>query len=53
MENNVNNAEELFLNVRKSIRLLYDYQHRVQGTMFYIKQLLNLNPSSRDRKSVV
>ncbi len=47
MENNVNNAEELFLNVRKSIRLLYDYKHRVQGTMFYIKQLLNLNPSSR------
>lgn len=47
MENNVNNAEELFLNVRKSIRLLYDYQHRVQGTMFYIKMRLNLSTSKR------
>lgn len=47
MGNNVNNAEELFLNVRKSIRLLYEYQHRVQKTMFYIKQLLNLSPSNR------
>lgn len=47
MENNVNNAKELFLNVRKSIRLLYEYQHRVQGTMFHIKQCLNLSPSDR------
>ncbi len=46
MENNVNNADELFLNVRKSIRLLYDYQHRVQGTMFYIKSQLNLSSTN-------
>ncbi len=43
MENKINNVDKLFLNVRKSIRLLYDYQHRVQGTMFYIKSLLNLS----------
>lgn len=47
MENKVNTAQELFLNVRKSSRLLYEYQHRVQETMFHIKQLLNLNPSDR------
>ena len=29
MENKVNTTEELLLNVRKSIRLLYEYQHRV------------------------
>ncbi len=47
MGNNVNNADKLFLNVRKSIRLLYDYQYRVQGTMFHIKSRLNLAPSGR------
>lgn len=48
MERDVNNADELFLNVRKSIRLLYEYQHRVQGTMFHIKSRLNLStPDNR------
>lgn len=50
MESNVNNADELFLNVRKSIRLLYEYQHRVQGTMFHIKSLLNLSTPQNDNR---
>lgn len=47
MENKVNTAEELFLNVRKSIRLLYEYQRRIQGMMFHIKSHLKLSPSGR------
>lgn len=44
---NINSAQELFLNIRKSIRLLYEYQKRMQGTMFHIKSVLNLSPAGR------
>ena len=44
---NINSAQELFLNIRKSIRLLYEYQKRMQGTMFHIKSVLNLSPTGR------
>lgn len=40
-------AQELFVNVRKSVRLLYEYQKRMQGTMFHIKSILNLSPAGR------
>lgn len=40
-------AQELFTNVRKSVRLLYEYQKRMQGTMFHIKSILNLSPAGR------
>lgn len=46
MEKNLN-KKELFVNIRKSIRLLYEYQKRMQGTMFHIKSFLNLPPSGR------
>lgn len=44
---NISSAQNLFLNVRKSIRLLYEYQKRMQGTMFHIKSVLNLSPAGR------
>lgn len=44
---NINSSQELFLNIRKSIRLLYEYQKRMQGTMFHIKSVLNLSPAGR------
>lgn len=44
---NITTTKELFTNIRKSIRLLYEYQKRMQGTMFHIKSLLNLSPAGR------
>lgn len=44
---NIVSTKELFVNIRKSIRLLYEYQKRMQGTMFHIKSLLNLSPAGR------
>ena len=44
---NINTSQELFVNIRKSIRLLYEYQKRMQGTMFHIKSVLNLSPAGR------
>lgn len=44
---NINSSQDLFLNIRKSIRLLYEYQKRMQGTMFHIKSVLNLSPAGR------
>lgn len=44
---NINTPQELFVNIRKSIRLLYEYQRRIQGTMFHIKSVLNLSPAGR------
>ena len=44
---NIISVQNLFLNVRKSIRLLYEYQKRMQGTMFHIKSVLNLSPAGR------
>lgn len=44
---NINTSQELFINIRKSIRLLYEYQKRMQGTMFHIKSVLNLSPAGR------
>lgn len=41
------NSGELFTDIRKAMRLLYEYQRRVQGTVFEIKSLLNLNPTGR------
>ena len=43
----MNTPKELFANVRKSIRLLFEYQKRMQGTMFHIKSVLNLSPAGR------
>lgn len=40
---NINSTKDLFLNVRKSIRLLYEFQKRMQDTMFHIKSILNLS----------
>lgn len=37
-------VNQLFLNVRKAIRLVFEYQKRMQGTMFQIKSILNLPP---------
>lgn len=39
--------KELFVNIRKSIRLLYEYQKRMQGTMFHIKSVLKLSPAGK------
>ena len=39
---NINSSQELFLNIRKSIRLLYEYQKRMQGTMFSTAVLIYL-----------
>ena len=41
------NQNSLFENVRKAIRLLYEFQKRMQGTMFHIKSELKLSPSGR------
>lgn len=41
----INTTQDLFVNVRKSIRLLYEYQKRMQGTMFHIKSVLKLSHS--------
>lgn len=41
------NSGELFTDIRKAMRLLYEYQRRVQGTVFEIKSLLNLSPTGR------
>ena len=43
----INTPNELFINIRKSIRLLYEYQKRMQGTVFHIKSILNLSPAGR------
>ena len=40
---NMTSEQELFANVRKSVRLLYEYQKRMQGTMFYIKMALKID----------
>lgn len=37
----------LFVNVRKATRLLYEFQKRMQSTMFYIKSELKLSPAAR------
>ena len=44
---NINTPQDLFENIRKSVRLLYEYQKRMQGTMFHIKSILNLSPAGR------
>lgn len=44
---NMNNPKELFLNIRNAVRLMYEYQKRMQGTMFHVKSVLNLSPSGR------
>lgn len=44
---NISKSQELFLNIRKSIRLLYEYQKRMQGTMFHIKSVLGLSMAGR------
>ncbi|MDE6560947.1 MAG: hypothetical protein K2K75_06185 [Muribaculaceae bacterium] len=41
----INTNQDLFINIRKSIRLLYEYQKRMQGTMFHIKSMLKLSYS--------
>ena len=43
----INTPQDLFENIRKSVRLLYEYQKRMQGTMFHIKSILNLSPAGR------
>lgn len=43
-----NTTQELFINIRKSIRLLYEYQKRMQDTMFHIKSVLNLSHSAKN-----
>ena len=40
-------SNKLFENVRKATRLLYEFQKRMQGTMFHIKSKLKLSPSGR------
>lgn len=40
---NAASAGSLFMNVRKAVRLLYEYQKRMQGTMFHIKSVLGLS----------
>lgn len=44
---NINTSKELFSNIRSAVRLMYEYQKRMQGTMFHIKSVLNLSPSGR------
>lgn len=44
---NINTPQDLFVNIRKSIRLLYEYQKRMQGTMFHIKSVLGLSKAGR------
>lgn len=41
------NIDQLFFNIRKAIRLVFEYQKRMQGTMFQIKSLLNLSPADK------
>lgn len=40
-------SDKLFMNVRKATRLLYEFQKRMQGTMFHIKSELKLSSSGR------
>ncbi|MDE6479573.1 MAG: hypothetical protein K2L45_04825 [Muribaculaceae bacterium] len=41
----IKTTHDLFVNIRRSIRLLYEYQKRMQGTMFHIKSVLKLSYS--------
>ncbi len=43
----VTDADKLFENVRKATRLMYEFQKRMQGTMFHLKSVLALKPDAR------